>query len=144
MKAKLSLFLMLFITIFPMNWLREKSAFLRKNFDHLFASEWMHILGHLILFSVLVFLILRSLHLPLNPRTFILLLGIILMIGGTQELLQLPTKGREFSWPEAFDLGVDLMGGMMGAVYYGFYLRKQDSSNRGQHQTKDVARHCAE
>jgi amino acid transporter len=144
MKAKLSLLLMLFITIFPMNWLREKSAFLRDNFDLIFSPEWMHILGHLILFSVLVFLILRSLHLPLNPRTFIVLLGIILMIGGAQELLQLPTKGRDFSWPEVFDLGVDLLGGMMGVVYYGFYFRKQDSLNRRQHQTKDVTSERAE
>jgi glycopeptide antibiotics resistance protein len=123
-------FLFLFILgiVFPLNWLREKSAFLRAHFAPWLAPEWVHVIAHLALFGALVFFILRSFHLPLDQKTFIVLLAVILLVGMTQELLQLPTKGRTFGWPEMFDLGVDLLGGMLGRFFYAFFQRKKTLS----------------
>lgn len=111
--------------IFPLNWLREESAFLRIHFDHIFAPEWMHVIGHLVLFSVLVFLILNTFHLPFDWRTLLLLLAAILIVGLLQEGLQLPTKGRAFGWPEVFDLAVDLVGGVLGVSFFIAYRWRQ-------------------
>ena len=111
------LFLFVLAMVFPMNWLREESAFLRAYFDRWFAPEWMHVIGHLALFGVLVFLVLRTFDLPLDLNTLFVLLAIILMVGLTQEFLQLPTKGRAFGWPEVFDLVVDFVGGMLGLFF---------------------------
>jgi len=43
-----------------------------------------------------------------------------------QELLQLPTKGRTFGWPEVFDLGVDLVGGMLGIFFSHLYRQRKN------------------
>jgi hypothetical protein len=126
-RQRVLLFLFVLAIIFPMNWLREESAFLRTRLDSWFAPEWMHVIGHLALFSLLVFLILRVFHLPVDLRTLIVLLGVVLVVGSIQELLQLPTKGRAFGWPEIFDLGVDLIGGMLG-IFFSLAYRWQRRS----------------
>jgi glycopeptide antibiotics resistance protein len=133
MKRKLPLFVWLSGTIFPLNWLRQESSFLRRHFDHLFTPEWIHIIGHLVLFSILAILFLWTFSLPFNLKTVIFLLSILLIIGGVQEFFQLTIKRRSFGWPEAFDLWIDLVGGMMGVFLFGIHQRRKNSTNRGQH-----------
>ena len=75
----------------------------------------MHILAHLILFSGLVVLIGRTFKLHLNWQTAVVLLAAILLTAGVQEVFQLQAKERGFGWPEVFEIGVDLMGGVVGS-----------------------------
>ncbi len=114
MKRKLLVLIWFLAILFPLNWLRRESGFVRRHFDVLFNLEIMHILMHLLLFGGLVVLVVRVFQLPLNWQTALLLLFVILVTGLMQEGLQLLVKQRHFGWAEVFDLGVDLAGGTIG------------------------------
>lgn len=114
MKRKTLVILWLCAILFPLNWLRQESSFVRRHFDALFRLEIMHILMHLLLFGGLVLLIVKTFQLPLNRKSALLLILLILSTGLLQELLQLLVKQRDFGWSEVFDLGVDLAGGVLG------------------------------
>lgn len=111
--------------IFPLNWLRRESDFIRQNFDRAFQAEWVHIVAHLALFAGLVILVLWVLRSPQNMKTAFLVIISLLAVALAQELLQLQVKGRGFGGPEWFDLGVDLIGGMLGWGVYSKFLRKE-------------------
>ncbi len=115
MKPRLLLFLWLAGMITPLNWLQKEFAVLLRPLNFLIAPEWVHILAHLILFSGLAVLIVRTFKLSLNLRTAVVLLTAILLTAGMQEVFQLQAKERGFGWPEVFDIGVDLMGGVVGS-----------------------------
>ena len=105
--------------IFPLNWLRQESNFVRRNFDSVFRAEWVHVIAHLVLFAGLVILILAALRLPQNGKSAALVTVILLAVALAQEVLQLQVKARPFGGPEWFDLGVDLVGGAIGWWLYG-------------------------
>jgi hypothetical protein len=105
--------------VFPLNWLRRESNFVRQNFDSFFRAEWVHVVAHLILFAGLVILVLYALRLPQNRKTAALMTMILLAVALAQEILQLQVKQRAFAGPEWFDLGVDLVGGAIGWWFYG-------------------------
>lgn len=111
--------------IFPLNWLRRESDFVRHNFDSVFLAEWAHVIAHLALFAGLVILVLYALRLPQNVKTALLVAAILLVVALLQEMLQLQVKGRAFGGPEWFDLGVDLVGGMIGWWIYGRLHRQR-------------------
>jgi len=115
MKPRLLLFLWLAGMMTPLNWLQKEFAVLLRPFNFLIAPEWVHILAHLILFSGLAVLIVRTFKLHLNWQTAVVLLVAILLTAGVQEVFQLQAKERGFGWPEVFDIGVDLMGGVVGS-----------------------------
>ena len=71
-------------------------------------------------------------------RSVIGVLGLVLIVGGLQELLQLPVKGRAFGWPEIFDLGVDLLGGILGVFFFLAYKLRPYSTYPRQRQAKNV------
>jgi hypothetical protein len=120
--------------IFPLNWIRNKSAYVPEYFrEHLrdiYHAEWAHIVGHLVVFSGLVILSLLIFRLPQNRRTAIILTVILLAVALVQEALQLQWKGRAFGWPEMFDLGVDLVGGMIGWWLYGRLWGRRQVANK--------------
>lgn len=109
--------------IFPLNGVRHKSAYVPEYFREylrsIYHAEWAHIVGHLLVFGGLVVLALLVFRMPQNRRTAIILTVILLGVALAQEALQLQWKGRAFGWPEVFDLGVDLVGGMLGWWLYG-------------------------
>ena len=115
MKPRMLLFLWLVGMIIPLSGLQKEFAVLLRPLNFLIAPEWVHILAHLILFSGLVVLIVRTFKLPLNWQTAVVLLAAILMTAGVQEVFQLQAKERGFGWPEVFDICVDLMGGVVGS-----------------------------
>ena len=80
----------------------------------LLRPEWVHILGHILLFAILTYLICRVFQLQNNWQTVILLAMLILLVALMQEFFQLLYKQRAFSGPEVFDLGVDLLGFALG------------------------------
>jgi VanZ family protein len=106
------------VMIFPLNWLRRESIFIRQNFESAFQSEWVHVAAHLILFAGLVILLLFTMRMPQNGKTAVVIMTILLMVAFAQELLQLQVKGRGFGGPEWFDVGVDMIGGLIGWWVY--------------------------
>ncbi|MDH5605868.1 MAG: hypothetical protein OEY93_03175 [Anaerolineae bacterium] len=114
MKQKILLLGLVMLIVFPLNFLRLFSPALRQAFDHVFDPEWVHIVGHLGLYAALVVLLRILFHLPAKPLTVALIAGVILILGGTQEYLQLIFKGRPFGPADLFDLQVDLAGGALG------------------------------
>jgi len=122
-KRKILVMVWLVGILIPLNWLERFIHNLRQVYWMLTGSEPVHVIGHLILFSVLVILMLHVFHLPLNKRTAIWLALLVLAMGLGQEYFQLQVKGRAFGWPEMFDLGVDLAAGAIGWVAYQYYLR---------------------
>jgi len=122
-KQKILLMVWLVGILIPLNWMERFVSNLRRVYWMLTGSEPVHVIGHLILFSGLVILILQIFQLPLNKRTAIWLVLLVLMMGLGQEYFQLQVKRRAFGWPEVFDLGVDLAAGAVGWAAYHYYLR---------------------
>jgi len=122
-KQKILLAVWLVGILFPLNWLERIVSNLRQVYWMLTGSEPVHVIGHLILFSGLVILILQVFQLPLNKRSAIWLVLLVLALGLGQEYFQLQVKGRLFGWPEVFDLSVDLTAGAVGWAAYQYYLR---------------------
>lgn len=113
------LFVWIAAMIFPLNWLRQESALVRRYLDAAFQAEWVHIVMHLMLYAVLVVLLLSALRLPRAGKSALLVTAILLVVALAQELLQLQVKQRAFAGPEWFDLGVDLVGGAIGWWLHG-------------------------
>jgi hypothetical protein len=122
-KQKILLMVWLVGILVPLHWLERFVSNLRQVYWMLTGSEPVHVIGHLILFSGLVILILQVFQLPLNKRTAIWLILLVLVMGLGQEYFQLQVKGRAFGWPEVFDLSVDLTAGAVGWAVYQYYQR---------------------
>ena len=122
-KQKILLMVWLVGILVPLHWLERFVSKLRQVYWMLTGSEPVHVIGHLILFSGLVILILQVFQLPFNTRTAIWLILLVLVMGLVQEYFQLQVKERTFGWPEVFDLGVDLAAGAVGWAVYQYYQR---------------------
>lgn len=89
-----------------------------------YLSEKMHILGHLCLFGVLAYLITSMFWGRSGPARLLnwrtgALLVVTLAVGLVQEAIQLTARGlNSFHRPELFDLGVDLVGAVVGLLVF--------------------------
>jgi hypothetical protein len=102
--------------LFPYGWLANRWQLFDGVVNWLFATEAMHIVGHLGLYGGLGTAVLIIFpQLCQRPYHYLLL---IFSVGLTQEILQLLTfKGRFFTTNELFDLSVDLLAaGIVFAV----------------------------
>jgi glycopeptide antibiotics resistance protein len=122
-KRKILILLWLGGIVIPYNWIIRIAYHLRQSFRWAVGSEPAHVVGHLILFSGLVFLLLHVFQLPQTRRTAILMTLLVLLLGLVQEYFQLQIKARDFGWPEIFDLCVNLTGGFLGWMAYRYFLR---------------------
>ena len=122
-KRKIFLVLWLVGMLFPLNLIWKLSEYILQAINALVQSELSHVVGHTILFGGLVILLLYIFDLPLTRRTAVLMALNVLAVGLLQEFFQLQFKARGFGWPEIFDLGVDLVGGVLGWVVYCYYQR---------------------
>ncbi|KAA3643286.1 MAG: hypothetical protein DWQ07_22485 [Chloroflexi bacterium] len=88
---------------------------IRPIMDTLIGTEVMHWIAHSVLFAGLVILLAYAFKLPLTLKNVALLLFAVLIVGAAQEAFQLiATKHRPPGFPELFDLGVDMIGGLIG------------------------------
>lgn len=116
---KRTLFLVFWIVgiLFPMGWFIRVSPLGYRLFNSIFSPQWMHILMHTLLFSVLGALIMYALHGKLPGRLAVgvaltLVFGVAVLQEGIQLMSeQLPVHGDNF-----FDLAVDMAGGLIGVA----------------------------
>jgi glycopeptide antibiotics resistance protein len=128
MWKRIGLCLWLLGIIFPLAWLGSFSPGYRHAFDAVFGPAWMHIVMHAALFGVLAVLLPAVLKRRLTLQTALLILASILVIGLLQEIFQSFSQGK-LLWqpgsarPVAFDLVVDLSGGLAGIGVAGLWQR---------------------
>jgi hypothetical protein len=132
MRAKSLLLLAWLLGIlFPAAWLRNFSTTYRQFFNAIFGAEWVHVVMHTILFASLCILAATILRLHPGRRTSLALIGMLLLVGLAQELLQNLSQGISRPYllmaaqASTFDLLVDLSGGLLGLllIYLHFKLR---------------------
>ena len=110
--------------LFPMAWLVRASPVGFRLFNTLFSPEWMHIVMHSLLFAVLSALLMQSLYGRLAAKGGVgVVLVLVLGVGLLQEGIQLFSEQRLLHGNNFFDIGVDMLGGVLG-VLVALRLRK--------------------
>ena len=115
MKRNLFLILWILGILMPMAWLVRPSPMAYRLFNTLFSPAWMHIVMHTLLFAVLGALLIQRLSGTLARRigfTLALVLGAAIL----QEGFQLLSRQSVLHPDNLFDIGVDLLGGLLGAM----------------------------
>lgn len=127
MRKKLLLIGWIIGVLFPFGWLTSYSDTYRQVFDMIFSSSWVHILMHTLLYLVLAYLLsrflLRGRSAKMSLYRFGLLLLGIFIIAVLQEGFQLLYQGRPPGADEWLDMGVDLVGGLLGFLMFRIRVR---------------------
>ena len=128
LRSRLVLLLWLLGILFPIAWLGRFSLAYRRTFEAIFAPEWMHWFTHALLFGGLVALFVIVLRLNLDRKTALIALALVFGVGFLQEVFQALSQGSFSLAGSVFDLGVDLVGGLLGlGVVY--VLRTKESKD---------------
>jgi hypothetical protein len=109
--------------LFPLAWLGRFSPAYRCAFEAVFAPLWMHVLMHALLFAGLAILLVVAFKPFQSVKMVLAVAAVILAIGGLQEGFQWLSRGHFAVAAAAFDLGVDLAGGMVG-FKIGYLVRR--------------------
>ncbi len=115
MKRNLFLILWILGILMPMAWFVRPSPMAYRLFNTLFSPAWMHIVMHTLLFAVLGALLVQRLSGTLARRigfTLALVLGAAIL----QEGFQLLSRQSVLHPDNLFDIGVDMLGGLLGAM----------------------------
>ncbi len=115
MKRNLFLILWILGILMPMAWLVRPSPMAYRLFNTLFSPAWMHIVMHTLLFAVLGALLIQRLSGTFARRigfTLALVLGAAIL----QEGFQLLSRQTVLHPDNLFDIGVDMLGGLLGAM----------------------------
>jgi predicted MFS family arabinose efflux permease len=134
MRIKIMLVILLLGIIFPMHSIGQLSTLYKRIFDSVFEPEWMHIAMHTALFAGLAAILTLVTRPPWRAMTLMLVCGLILGAGILQEIFQWLTQDKAVPLmialrSSAFDLGVDLSGGLLGIAVL-FWVDKVFASNR--------------
>jgi hypothetical protein len=140
MHARLGLLFWTLGILFPLAWLGKSSPAYRRAFDTVFGPEWMHVLMHLALFAGLGVLLVSALKATHPWRAVLTTTGFILVVAVLQEGFQALSQGVSLGQVEllrraAFDLGVDLAGGLAG-LYSMLLLRQRTHPLSSPHRSK--------
>ncbi|MDE0462741.1 MAG: hypothetical protein OXH93_10040 [Caldilineaceae bacterium] len=114
---KRNLFLVFWIVgiLMPMAWLVRPSPVAYRIFNTLFSPAWMHILMHGLLFAVLGALLMQRLS-GTPARRVGLTLTLVLAAAILQEGFQLLSRQSILHPDNLFDIGVDMLGGLLGVL----------------------------
>ena len=115
MKLRLAVALWIIGILFPLAWFSRMNPATKSLFNTVFASGWTHVVMHSMLYAVLAMglsLIWRGRQGEIQWR----ILGLVLLIGITQEALQVLPFRTLPGLDSAFDLLVDLAGGTIGLL----------------------------
>ena len=101
----------------PMAWLVQASPITYRLFNTLFSPQWMHIFMHTLLFAVLAALLMQNLTGRLAARRAVpVVLALVLCFAILQESIQLFSEQRVLHGDTFFDIGVDMLGGVLGLL----------------------------
>ncbi|MDE0143457.1 MAG: hypothetical protein OXI80_12945 [Caldilineaceae bacterium] len=113
MKRNLFLILWTLGILTPVAWLVRPSPAVYRLFNTLFSPAWMHIFMHSLLFAVLGVLLMQRLPGTLARRVG-LTLAYVLCAAILQEGFQLLSRQAVLHPDNLFDIGVDMLGGLLG------------------------------
>ena len=117
MKRNLALFFWIVGILFPMGWFIQVSPMGYRLFNKLFSPEWMHVAMHTSLFAVLAALLLLNLYGRLEAKRAVwVVLALVLTAAILQEAIQLLSEQRLPHRGNIFDIGVDMVGGLLGLL----------------------------
>ncbi|MDR3578004.1 MAG: hypothetical protein P4L50_29415 [Anaerolineaceae bacterium] len=124
MKLRLAVAAWIIGILFPLAWFSRMNPAANSLFNTIFASNWTHIAMHSMLYFVLV-IGLSVLWSGRPERIHWKILWIILLVGTTQEALQVIPYRVLPTLDSAFDLLVDLSGATIGLVLYAWTQRRR-------------------
>jgi hypothetical protein len=109
--------------LFPLALVGRISKETKEFLDWLLEPEWLHVVMHLLIYGGLAFLLAGALRRSGRPLSPLALAGVIVLVCTAQELLQ---NLSSVEWGgvrgailgSAFDLGVDLIGGLLGLLIF--------------------------
>ena len=113
MKRNLFLLFWTIGILMPVAWLLRTSPVAYRIFNTQFSPVWMHILMHSLLFAVLGALLMQRLSGTLARRVG-LTLALVLVAAILQEGFQLLSRQSVLHPDNLFDIGVDMLGGLLG------------------------------
>jgi hypothetical protein len=124
MRLRWLLWFWLFSILFPVAMFRQFWPAFRRHFDAIFYPDWVHVLMHIILFAGFTLLVSWNYRLVLSPVSTAGVLLAVLVVGILQEALQ--SLSQDIFWLPGvlFDLGVDLIGGLLGLAIWRLLERK--------------------
>ncbi len=105
--------LVLFI-VTPLGWVFSFSPVLRRLFNNVFYAEWVHVVAHIVLFSLLGFGFNWARGRAGRGPALALTIGLALGVGLGQEILQMISRGHPFGAASLYDLVVDSVGAALG------------------------------
>lgn len=111
---RLVFFGLLLGTLFPVAALGRLWPAFQARFDAVFSPEWVHVIMHAGIYAGLALLASFLFPLPRSRTGFFTLCGLILVVGAAQEAFLALGSGYFYLPGSAFDLGVDLAGGVLG------------------------------
>lgn len=119
MRRALFLLIWILAIIFPAGWFVQTLPFGYHFFNQVFKHEWVHIAGHVVIFTVFGVVLSRLLHERFPDRSFLYrfswIVGAVLLVATAQEAFQIISMGRTIGRAEFFDLATDLAGALLGA-----------------------------
>ena len=117
MKRILVLFFWIAGILFPMGWFIQVSPVGYRLFNNLFSPQWMHVAMHTFLFAVLAALLMLNLYGRLAAhRAVWVVLALVFTAALLQEGIQLLSEQRMLHADTFFDIGVDMIGGLLGLL----------------------------
>lgn len=110
--------------LYPIASTRFFSPSLNSLFDSLFSPDWVHVVAHLLLYIGLGLIAFQVFSLTFSWKSLFQILGLALLVGLGQELLQSAGTGLFYLPGVLFDLGVDMAGGLIGWALAGLFRRR--------------------
>lgn len=119
MKRNLVLFFWIAGILFPMGWFIQASPLGYRLFNNLLSPEWTHIAMHTFLFAVLAAMLMLNLYGRLDAKRAVwIVLALVLTAAILQEGIQLLSQQRLLNRGNIFDIGVDMVGGLLGLLIF--------------------------
>lgn len=132
MRSRLQLLFWGLVLLIALDGLGRNSPAYRRVYDTTLVSDWMYVLAHILLYAGLVLLFLGAFRFPSTRKALPAVFRMVLMVGVMQEVTQSLSRGTIPLRGILFDLGVDLVGGLLGLVVgtWYFHWRNRRSISR--------------
>jgi hypothetical protein len=118
MRRALFLLIWILAIIFPVGWFVQILPFGYHFFNQVFKYEWAHIVGHLVIFTVIGVVLSRMFCERFSTRSFLYrfvwIALVVVVVAAAQEAFQIVSLGRTVGPAEFFDLATDLAGALLG------------------------------